>query len=132
MNIFVANTDYDWYRWLVSQPDVDEVNFWRPLGNTNFSYLSEGELFFFKLKKAHAGKIVGFGQFLMYQPMSVIDAWDTFGTKNGVSTRAQMLERIGTYTLRNNSTLIRHQYFLFLRRVFVPSFLTPPPTSDFH
>jgi putative restriction endonuclease len=105
MNIFVANTDYDWYRWLVSQSDVDEVNFWRPLGNTNFSYLSEGELFFFKLKKAHVGKIVGFGQFLMYQPMSVIDAWDTFGTKNGVSTRAQMLERIGTYTLRNNSTL---------------------------
>jgi len=47
MNIFVANTDYDWYRWLVSQPDVDEVNFWRPLGNTNFSYLSEGVAFSF-------------------------------------------------------------------------------------
>lgn len=104
MNIFVANTDYNWYNWLRNNSEVDEVNFWRPLGNSTFSYLKEGELFFFKLKKAHAGKIVGFGQFLMYQPMSLIDSWETFGIKNGVSSSNKMVERINEYTKRKDGT----------------------------
>jgi putative restriction endonuclease len=104
MKTFVANTDFDWYTFLLNQQDVDEVNFWKPLGGTGFSYLREGELFFFKLKKAHKGKIVGFGQFLMFQQMRVQDAWETFGTKNGVPNRAAMMERIGLYTRRNSGT----------------------------
>lgn len=103
MNIFVANTDYDWYTYLASNAEVDEVNFWRPLGNATFSSLKEGELFFFKLKKAHAGKIVGFGQFLMFQPMSVIDSWETFGIKNGVLSGREMVDRIGFYTKKSGT-----------------------------
>jgi putative restriction endonuclease len=27
---YVANTDYDWYRFLAAERDLDEVNFWFP------------------------------------------------------------------------------------------------------
>jgi hypothetical protein len=30
MNGTVAITDYDWYRFLLAQDDLDEVNFWTP------------------------------------------------------------------------------------------------------
>ncbi|MGA1465621.1 MAG: HNH endonuclease [Balneolaceae bacterium] len=98
MNLYVANTDEHWYQYLLSQQPVDEVNFWRPMGNTTFSAIREGELFLFKLKKKHGGHIVGFGQFLMYQPMNVRDAWDFFGKGNGVDSLQAMIHAIHQYT----------------------------------
>jgi putative restriction endonuclease len=53
MNAYIGNTDYDWYSFLSSRPDLDEVNFWRPGGGTTFKSLAPGEPFFFKLKQAH-------------------------------------------------------------------------------
>ena len=103
MNLFVANTDHDWYQWMLAHPDLDEVNFWRPTATTNFKALREGELFVFKLKSAFQHKIVGFGQFLLYHPMSVSDAWDFFGTKNGAPDLPAMKQRIQRYVHRNHS-----------------------------
>jgi hypothetical protein len=37
MRGFVANTDYEWYRFLSGRPDLDEVNFWRPGGEQESS-----------------------------------------------------------------------------------------------
>ena len=110
MNFYVANTDYEWYTFLLNQSGVDEVNFWRPHGNTPFKYLREGELFFFKLKKKHGNKIVGFGQFLMNQPLSVIDAWETFGIKNGASSDMRILERISFYSKKNSGIAATWNY----------------------
>lgn len=111
MKIFVANTDYEWYRWMLEHPDMDEVNFWRPKGTTNFKALREGELFFFKLKKQYHGKIVGFGQFLLFEAMSVADAWSLFETKNGAPTLSAMWRRVAQYADKrrdaNNSTFHR-------------------------
>jgi putative restriction endonuclease len=101
VNIFVSNTDFNWYTYLHNQPAIDEVNFWKPHGGTGFSYLREGELFFFKLKKKYKGKIVGFGQFLMFQRMSVVDAWETFGVSNGVGSSQEMIQRIAHYVNGN-------------------------------
>jgi putative restriction endonuclease len=101
VNIFVSNTDFNWYTYLHKQPAIDEVNFWKPQGGTGFRYLREGELFFFKLKKEHQGKIVGFGQFLMFQRMSVVDAWETFGVSNGAGSSQEMMRRIAHYANGN-------------------------------
>jgi len=46
MNLFVGNTDFDWYSYHVRRTDVEELNFWRTMGNAGFSTLKEGELFF--------------------------------------------------------------------------------------
>jgi hypothetical protein len=57
MNLVVANTDYDWYRFLSSQESINEVNFWKPSGRGAFKALRQYEPFVFKLKKAHCNRI---------------------------------------------------------------------------
>lgn len=49
MRLFVGVTDRDWYEHLRRIPGIDEVNFWKPSGNTGFHALSPGEPFLFKL-----------------------------------------------------------------------------------
>jgi putative restriction endonuclease len=90
MKGFVANTDYNWYRFLSSQSDLDEVNFWRPLGGTNFKALFTGEPLFFKLKQEYGNAIVGFGLFVIFKPLSCLDAWETFGASNGAKSFDEM------------------------------------------
>ena len=48
MKGFIGVTDYDWYDFLRVQPDLDEVNFWRPSGKG--MALAPGTPFLFKLK----------------------------------------------------------------------------------
>lgn len=49
MKLFVGVTDFDWYSYLSSIENIDEVNFWQPSGDTSFKALEPGELFLFKL-----------------------------------------------------------------------------------
>ena len=37
MNLYVAVTDYDWYRLLAAKSGTDEVNFWRPFPKSSFT-----------------------------------------------------------------------------------------------
>jgi putative restriction endonuclease len=62
VNLFVAVTDHDWFRFLQSWPDIDEVNFWQPGGRAKFAALQTGELFLFKLHSPR-NFIVGGGIF---------------------------------------------------------------------
>jgi hypothetical protein len=36
MNGTVAITDHGWYRFLLAQDNLDEVNFWTPVGSLGF------------------------------------------------------------------------------------------------
>ena len=49
MKTFVGITDRDWFDLLSHRPQLDEVNFWQPGGNSQFRALLPGELFLFKL-----------------------------------------------------------------------------------
>jgi putative restriction endonuclease len=89
---FVANTDYQWYRFLQARPELTEVNFWRP-SQARFAALSPGELFFVKLKAPHHA-IGGFGLFTRAAVLPVWEAWDVFGLANGVPDMAGLLERL--------------------------------------
>jgi putative restriction endonuclease len=84
MNAFVGITDYDWFRFLASRPDLEEVNFWRPGGRAGFKALRPGELFLFKL---HAPRhfVVGGGLFAHFTKLPASLAWDAFGEANGAA-----------------------------------------------
>lgn len=103
MRLYVANTDYDWYRSLLAQPDLDEANFWRPSGKKVVGYLRFGDPFVFKLKKAHGNAIVGFGLFVAFARMTVADAWESFGEKNGAASRDAMWRRVSLYAYGRKS-----------------------------
>lgn len=90
MRGFIGNTDYDWYRFLAAQPDVDEVNFWQPSGGGGrFGAVSAGEPFFFRLKSPH-NAIAGFGYFASYSALPAWLAWESFGRTNGLLLRSDI------------------------------------------
>jgi putative restriction endonuclease len=90
----VAITDHGWYRFLLSQDDLDEVNFWTPSAHWGFRG-EVGAPFFFKLKARYDHAICGFAHFARYSRLPDWLAWETFGAKNGCPTLESMRERIG-------------------------------------
>ncbi len=88
-------TDHDWFQFLSRQPDLDEVNFWRPSDTRTPQQLKSGMPVIFKLRKRHGGWIVGWGLFAKHDVLPAYYAWDAFETKNGAATFAEMRQRIG-------------------------------------
>ncbi|HWP57632.1 MAG TPA: HNH endonuclease [Candidatus Acidoferrales bacterium] len=96
MKLYVAVTDYDWYRFLTQLPNVDEVNFWQPGGSSQFRALQPGELFLFKLHSPQ-NYIAGGGFFTYSSILPVSLAWEAFGEKNGAATFTEMRAKIVRY-----------------------------------
>ncbi len=94
-----GNTDYDWYRLLAEQPNIDEVNFWQPSATRPPAQLEVGTPFFFKLKKPHYS-IGGYGFLLKFSVLPTDVAWETFGIKNGATSFEIMRDRISRYRTR--------------------------------
>ncbi|MGA9370519.1 MAG: HNH endonuclease [Solirubrobacterales bacterium] len=96
MRGYVAPTDHGWYQFLRARPELREVNFWRP-SQSRFAALATGELFFFKLKAPH-NAIGGFGLFTRAAVLPVWEAWDVFGTANGVADMTELVDRLSRLT----------------------------------
>jgi putative restriction endonuclease len=92
MKAFLAVTDNDWFAFQASRLP-DEVNFWRPGGNTNFKAIQPGELFLFKLH-APLNFIVGGGFFVRFSFLPASLAWEAFEQKNGMATYPAFLKAI--------------------------------------
>lgn len=96
VQLWVANTDPDWFEFLSSQQGVDEVNFWQPSGNLAFGAIRPGELFLFRLKSPF-NAIGGYGVFQHSSNLPISLAWEAFGPKNGAATFEEMSRRVGRY-----------------------------------
>ncbi|HLI65984.1 MAG TPA: HNH endonuclease [Caulobacteraceae bacterium] len=96
VNLWVVNTDNDWFDFLSARTGLDEVNFWQPSGRTDFHALTPGELFVFRLK-APRNVIGGFGVFSHASRLPVSLAWEAFGEKNGARDFAEMRHRVSRY-----------------------------------
>ncbi|HVT59670.1 MAG TPA: HNH endonuclease [Thermoanaerobaculia bacterium] len=96
MNLWIAVTDNDWFRFLRSQSHLDEVNFWQPGASGTFRRLQSGEPFLFKLHSPE-NYIVGGGFFGHFSRLRATLAWEAFGVKNGTRTFEEMRARIGKY-----------------------------------
>ena len=84
MRFWVGLTDRDWFDFLASQPDVEEVNFWQPSARKPVDFV-EGEPFLFKLKPRYGGWVVGGGYWAHYTALPARMAWDVFGHMNGAA-----------------------------------------------
>jgi hypothetical protein len=93
MRSFVANTDYEWYRFLSGRPDLDEVNFWRPGGEQEFKRLGRGQPVLFRLKSPY-NAIAGVGFFVHFSILPVSLAWAAFSVKNGAESETAMRQRV--------------------------------------
>jgi putative restriction endonuclease len=130
VQLWVANTDPDWFEFLAAQPDIDEVNFWQPSGNLSFGAIQPGELFLFRLKSP-INAVGGFGVFQHTSNLPISLAWEAFGIKNGAPTLAEMRQRVGRYRRDVNP---HEDYTIGCRIVVQPTFLPqhkwiPQPAS---
>ncbi|MCY3921419.1 MAG: HNH endonuclease [Chloroflexi bacterium] len=95
INVVVAVTDREWHYQLKLQPELSEVNFWKP-SEMGFHSLRPGEPFLFKTKYPH-NKIVGGGIFAYSLILPISRAWDAFGLSNGAKDFLEMRRRIAGY-----------------------------------
>jgi HNH endonuclease len=95
VDLFIANTDNDWFDFLSSQSDLTEVNFWQPSGK-EFRAIQPGELFVFRLKSPR-NKIGGFGVLSNSSVLPLQMAWDTFHLANGVQSYEALRVAIGRF-----------------------------------
>jgi len=119
VDIFVAVTDWDWYDFLRTQPDIGEVNFWQPGGRTSFGALEPGELFLFKLHSPR-NFIVGGGVFWYATLLPISLAWEAFGPANGALSLDQMRLRVAHY--RRSAVDHREDYQIGCRILEQPFF----------
>lgn len=130
VKMWVANTDPDWFDFLAAQPDIDEVNFWQPSGNTQFGAIQPGELFLFKLKSPR-NAIGGFGVLDRANNYPLSLAWEALGIKNGAPTLQEMRVRVGKY--RSDDRLGQDYSIgcrILVQPVFLPDHLwIPQPES---
>jgi len=96
LKAFVGVTDNDWYNFLASQPQITEVNFWKPGGAASFQALQPGEPFIFKTHWPH-NSLVGGGHFEGFVRLPLSTAWEFFGTGNGVASLEMLREQVGKY-----------------------------------
>lgn len=96
MRLFVAVTDYDWFRLHAAKPRVEEANFWKPSPTATFRALSIGEPLLFKLHSPR-NFIAGGGFFTKFVHLPLRLAWETFGEGNGVHSLSEARLRIAQY-----------------------------------
>lgn len=88
----IGVTDIRWFQTLRTSPPLPEVNFWTPTpwGVTS---IVPGSRFYFMLKSP-IRKIGGSGEYVRYENMTALEAWERFGTGNGVSSSAELVYRV--------------------------------------
>ena len=88
----ISPTDIEWFKFLRTEGLNSEINFWTPTP-WNVSRLASGDKLYFMLKSP-IRKIGGYGQFVEYKNMSVNDAWNKYGFKNGCTSKQELIERL--------------------------------------
>jgi len=101
MKFFAGVTDHDWFDYLRSLPDVDEVNFWQPSPSSHFRALQKGDIFLFKLhrspKTRNRDLIAGGGIFASFSALPISLAWEAFEERNGAASYIEMRRRLLHY-----------------------------------
>lgn len=91
----ISPTDLNWFTLLKNQGLNSKINFWTPTP-WNITKLSRGDKLYFMLK-APIRKIGGFGEFFEYKNMTINEAWNNFGFRNGCSSKQELVERLDKY-----------------------------------
>ncbi len=92
MKFYLGVTDTKWYNFL-SLRNREDINFWRPGGNSSFRALPIGGPFLFKLKSPQ-NAIGGVGFFSSYITLPLSIAWDYFAEGNGCNSYDELQKMI--------------------------------------
>lgn len=119
MRAYIGVTDPRWFEFLRAEPELEEVNFWKPSSDSAFRAIESGELFLFK----KGDYIVGGGIYshsTVDMPCSL--AWRTFGRMNGAPDLATLRRHIAGH--RPDGKDPSQDYRIGCRILLKPFFLT--------
>jgi putative restriction endonuclease len=94
-DLYVGNTDHEWFDFCKSQGNLDEVNFWQP-SRQHFKAIDIGGIFFFR-RKSPIDKIGGFGVLASAGEATIQTAWQSLELSNGVETKEDFVDRVRKY-----------------------------------
>ncbi len=103
MKAYVGVTDLDWYLQLSSRAlEHDEVNFWLPSPRQGFRAIATGAPFIFKThvdrrRPDLSNRLVGVGLYSGFARVRLSEAWEWFGSENGVRDEDELRRRIEHY-----------------------------------
>jgi len=101
VKFYAGVTDQDWFDFLKSQTDLDEVNFWQPSACSEFHSIHNGDLFLFKLHRGarthNRDVIAGGGVFASFSILPISLAWEAFEQRNGALSYLDMRRRLLHY-----------------------------------
>lgn len=103
MKYWVGVTDDSWFHFLAER-NADEVNFWRPGAQANWSPIPPGAPFLFKLHSPE-NYIVGGGYFLKHTVLPISLAWLAYEKNNGTNTIEALREAINRYRTQHHETM---------------------------
>lgn len=124
-DLYIGNTDHDWFDFCKARPSLEEVNFWRP-SKSPFKALNEGGIFFFR-RKAPINKIGGFGVFASTGQITIGQAWDDLGFSNGLESLEEFISRVRKY---RDSKIVDRQTLITFNIIATPVFLAEQDWID--
>lgn len=99
----LAITDLRWHSQMLAEQPIGVVNFWTPTP-WKVSLPPQSRLGF--MLKSPIRKIGGFGYVQTYEEATVDEAWERWGPANGVSSRAELDERIREFASKRSTAPI--------------------------
>ena len=97
--LYVANTDNEWFDYLKANGPFEEVNFWKP-SQQLFKAIDEGGFFVFRLKSPR-NMIGGYGRLVSSINAPIRLAWESLGKANGVASSDYLVKAIARYRSDN-------------------------------
>ncbi len=95
----ISPTDNNWFSNLKKEKVVDDINFWTPTPwNLKFN---EGDRWYFMLKSP-IRKIGGGGYIKEYHNLTVEQAWNKYGIKNGFYSKDDFIRSLGKHKSKNS------------------------------
>ncbi|MDG7045527.1 MAG: hypothetical protein JRN32_01765 [Nitrososphaerota archaeon] len=89
----IYHTSKDWLDYLIEHNLTDEVSFWTSrktrLDIDGFGVVGQPIPFFFKTEDE---QLVGVGNYIRQETLTLEEAWSKYGRKNGVDTKEALLE----------------------------------------
>jgi putative restriction endonuclease len=118
-DIYIGNTDHDWFEFLASSGPHEQVNFWQP-SRQHFKAIDEGGFFLFR-RKAPINLIGGFGVLASAGTVTIRQAWRDLGQTNGTTSLEDFLDRVRKYRKTENiDDLYQIGFKIIVQPMFLP------------
>lgn len=87
----IYHTDKNWLNFLINRNLTNNVNFWT---KNKLTWINKNQTRFPFFFKTSDGEIVGYSDYIEQKELTLLEAWNEFGTRNGVKSYEELKNKI--------------------------------------